>query len=158
MQLELNATQLNLIWIKIPKLNLNTLDKIHIELNCIWLNWIKFNSIQFNSIQIDWIQTNFYCTVDLPSSPSTTALHHSKLNPSWYMFKSKCYYESLQFTNSVNSASTFQPNKPTFHHMIFICSYPASHHQAYLDNSFNILIQHWFLWSFSVSHLQRNAW
>jgi hypothetical protein len=57
----------------------------------------------------------------------------------------------------VNSASTFQPNKPSFHHMIFICSYPASHHQAYLDNSFNILIQHRFLWSFSVSNLQRNA-
>jgi hypothetical protein len=64
----LNWMQLSWIWfeIKIPKLNLNTFDKIHIELNWIAFGWIESNSIQFNAIQIDWIQTNFYCTVDLP--------------------------------------------------------------------------------------------
>ncbi len=70
MQLELNATQLNLIWIKIPKL-----DKIqiHIELHLVELNQIQFNSIQYKLIEfkpifiVQWIclqvHQPLHCTI-----------------------------------------------------------------------------------------------
>jgi hypothetical protein len=45
----IECIQLNLIWIQIPKLNSNTLNEIHFQIELKLLNWSKMNWTQYSS-------------------------------------------------------------------------------------------------------------